>query len=185
MPSTSTRSLLGSATVRAKIIAVWGVGWVIWLLGRAVVRLTPIAIAPWQDESMNATHKALYIAWLLFNGYAEGYRAFQKKFAPRVVSRAVYLAHHPTPLRLVLALPFCMSLFHAKRRQRIVSWTFIAVLILVIVAVRALPQPWRGIIDGGVVFGLGWGVLVLTWLLAKYLLTGQAPPTTDLPEPHD
>ena len=174
--------LLVSATVREKLITTWGVGWVVWLLGHAIVRLTPIAAEPWLDGSLTAAQKTLFIGWLGFNGYAEGYKAFQKKFAPRVISRAVHLGQHPTPFRLLLALPFCMSLFYAQRRQRIVSWTFIVVLIAVIVAVRALPQPWRGIIDGGVVLGLGWGVCVLVWLMAKYLITGESPPSVDLPD---
>ena len=167
--------------MRRKLIAAWGVGWVLWLLGRAVWKLTPLALEPWTQNLMSSGQKWLYLGWLVLNAYAEGYRGFQKRFSPRVVSRAAYLGQNPTPLRVVLALPFCMSLFHATRRQRWVSWIFIVVLVAVIIAVRALPQPWRGIIDGGVVIGLGWGMLVIVWLFARYLVTGLAPEATDLP----
>jgi hypothetical protein len=74
-----------------------------------------------------------------------------------------------------------MSLFHSSRRQMTVSWSFIAGLILLIWWVRSLPQPWRGIIDGGVVLGLLWGLGVIWALFARYLLGHRIPPPADLP----
>ena len=47
--------------------------------------------------------------------------------------------------------------------------------------VRSLPQPWRGIIDGGVVLGLIWGLGVIWWLFARYLAGAEVPPPNDLP----
>lgn len=164
-----------------KLVAAWGVAWVSLLLGRAIWRLTPWALEPWANGSMTTGHKALYVAWIVANAYLEGYRGFQLRFSPRVVSRAVYLGKHPRPLWVALALPFCMSLFHSTRRQMTVSWVFIGALILVIWWVRSLPQPWRGIIDGGVVVGLVWGLLVIWALFARYLLGQRTPPPSDLP----
>ena len=85
------------------------------------------------------------------------------------------------PLWVILALPFCISLFHSTRRQKIVSWVFIGALILLIWWVRTLPQPWRGIIDGGVVLGLLWGLGVIWWLFVRYLIGAEIPPPGDLP----
>ncbi|MGD8606482.1 MAG: hypothetical protein PVH21_04270 [Myxococcales bacterium] len=164
-----------------KLVAAWGVTWVSLLLGRAVWRLTPIAIEPWAEGSMNVGQQALYVGWVVANAYLEGYRAFQLKFCPRVVSRAIYLGRNPRPLWVVLALPFCMSLFHSTRRQMTVSWSFIGVLILVIWWVRTLPQPWRGIIDGGVVVGLVWGIGVIWWLFLRHLSGVELAPAGDLP----
>lgn len=164
-----------------KLVATWGVAWVALLLGRAVWRLTPVAIEPWAHGLMNAGQQAIYLAWVVANAYLEGYRAFQLRFSPRVVARAVYLGRHPKPLWVVLALPFCMSLFHSTRRQMTISWSFIGALILVIWWVRSLPQPWRGIIDGGVVVGLIWGIGVILWLLVRYLLGAPMAPPGDLP----
>ncbi len=164
----------------SKLIATFGVLLVLLLLGQALYRLTPLAIEPWRDGSMSTWQKVVYVLFALFNAYAEGYRGFHKRFSPRVVARAFHLGQTKTPLHVVLALPFCMSLFHSTKRQKIVSWTFVIVIVAVIVAVRQLAQPWRGIIDGGVVVGLALGALsvVYFWLRG---LAGTPPPATDLP----
>ncbi len=164
-----------------KLVAAWGIAWVSLLLGRAIWRLTPWALEPWTEDLMTTGQKGIYVVWLVANAYLEGYRGFQLRFSPRVVSRAVYLGENPRPLWLILALPFCMSLFHSTRRQMTVSWVFIGALILLIWWVRSLPQPWRGIIDGGVVLGLAWGQLVIWGLFARYLLGHPVAPPNDLP----
>ncbi len=184
-PPTASAALPRTASpvsFRERLIATWGVLNVALLLGQALVRLTPLALEPLRGEGLSPALMALYVGWVVFNAYAEGWRGFHLKFAPRVVARAFHLGRHPRPLWLILALPFCMSLFHATRRQRIVSWVLILVLTSVILAVRALPQPWRGIIDGGVVVGLGLGLasVLYYWLRG---LAGAPPPVSDLPEP--
>jgi len=166
---------------REKLIAAWGVAWVSLLLGRAIWRLTPHAVEPWTTDMMTLGQQGIYVGWIVLNAYLEGYRGFQLRFSPRVVARAAYLGRHPKPLWVVLALPFCMSLFHANRKQLTVSWVFIAMLVVVIWWVRTLPQPWRGIIDGGVVFGLVWGLIVIWWLFVRYLTGEKVPPPNDLP----
>ena len=160
---------------RRKWIALWGLAWVTLLLARAIWRLTPLALEPWLQAQMSFGQQGLYIAWLLFNAYAEGYRGFQLRFCPRVVARAQRLAEQPTPLRFVLALPYCMSLFADTRRQTIVSWILVVSIVSLVIAVRALPQPWRGIIDGGVVVGLLWGVMALWWIAWRRLFGGGEP----------
>ena len=147
----------------ASLIATWGVASVLALLGQALWRLTPLALEPWRNGSMSTLQQVLYVLWVAIMAYSEGYRGFQKKFSPRVVARAFYLGRHPTPLRVLFALPFCMSFFHSTRRQRIVSYTFVTLIALLVVAVRHLPQPWRGIVDGGVVVGLAWGAVAIEW----------------------
>ncbi|MBW2224613.1 MAG: hypothetical protein JRF54_10435 [Deltaproteobacteria bacterium] len=158
-----------------KLIATWGIVWVSLLLGRAIWRLTPYAVDVWTEDLMTAGEKWLFVGWLGANAYLEGYRGFQLRFSPRVVSRAVY------PLWVILALPFCISLFHSTRRQKTVSWIFIGALVLLIWWVRSLPQPWRGIVDGGVVLGLLWGLAVIWWLFVRYLMGAKIPPPNDLP----
>jgi hypothetical protein len=93
--------------------------------------------------------------------YAEGYRGFQKAFSPRVAARALYLKKNPCLLHVLLAPFFCMGFFHASRRRKITSFSVTSGIIVLILLVRLLPQPWRGIIDAGVVVGLAWGLISL------------------------
>ena len=164
----------------ASLIATWGVVCVLALVGQALWRLTPLALEPWRDGSLTPLQQALYLGWVAVMAYSEGYRGFQKKFSPRVVARAFYLGRHPTPLRVLLALPFCMSFFHSTRRQKIVRYTFVTLIALLVVAVRRLPQPWRGIVDGGVVVGLAWGAVAILVFYVRGL-RGEPSPVPDLP----
>jgi hypothetical protein len=154
---------------------------VLLLLGQALYRLLPLALEPLLDGSMSALQWALYLGWVVFNAYAEGYRGFQRSFSPRVVARAIHLAHHPRPSHVLLAPLFCMALFHAKRKNLILAWGLTSAIVVVIVAVRQLPQPWRGIVDGGVVVGLVWGALSLAWLLGRVWLQNEVPEHDSLP----
>jgi hypothetical protein len=169
------RSTLGT------IAAIWGVTGVLVLLGNAVVRLTLVALEP-IGTGMAAWQWALYGASILFNGYSEGYRAMQQQFAPRVVARAAHLARDPRPLHVALAPLFCMGLFHSTRRRMITSWLLVVGIVAIVVLVRQLDQPYRGIIDAGVVVGLAWGILVILVLAAR--AASGAPPraSPELPD---
>jgi uncharacterized membrane protein len=68
-----------------------------------------------------------------------------------------------------------MGLFHATRRTKIVSWTLLVVVVSLVALMRRLAQPWRGIIDAGVVVGLAIGVVSLCWLFVQAVLTGRDP----------
>lgn len=168
--------------MKAKLIASVGIAWITFLLVRPIYRLSGLALQPWLDGTLTTPLKALWIVWFAANGYFEGYRGFQRRFSPRVVGRAVYLGDNPTFLRVLFALPFCLSLFHAKRAQLIFRWSFITVLYTVIYLVKFVPQPWRGILDGGVVVGLAWGLVAVWYFFARYLLDLDHPVATDLPE---
>ena len=159
----------------------WGVACVLALLGNALYRLAPLAIEPLRAGTLTGLQLGLYGSWVLIMAYSEGYRGFHKRFSPRVVARAYHLGQERKPLWLVLALPFCMSLFHTTRRQRIVSTVFLVGIVAVVIAVRQLSQPWRGIVDGGVVVGLGLGAasILYFYMLA---LSGRVPAEAALPE---
>ena len=60
------------------------------LLGSAVYRLTPIALDA-LSSPLEWRHWTVLAAVLFFMAYAEGYRAFQLGFSPRVAARARYL----------------------------------------------------------------------------------------------
>ena len=95
----------------------------------------------------------------VFMAYSEGYRGFHMSFAPRVVARARELSKSPRLLAVLLAPFFCAGYFGMEwKRQRIVYGLTVGIILLVIL-VRELPQPWRGIVDAGVVVGLSLGIL--------------------------
>lgn len=171
----------GVPSARVILIASWGALGVVALLVQAVSRLTPLALEPWQDGSMSGWQMALYVGWVGLNAYLEGYRGFQKRFCPRVVGRALWLGSHPRPLHVLLAPLFSMALFHASRRQLAGSWGLVLGIAAIVVAVRLLPQPWRGIVDGGVVVGLGWGIVALLVQYGRALATGRWPDAQGLP----
>lgn len=175
MPSPPSRSPLGL------LAQVWGVVGVVGLLGSAVVRLTPYAVEALQSPLTGLQWAAL-VAYVAFMAHAEGYKGFQKQFSPRVVVRARWLRDHATPLQALLAPAFCMGLFHATRKRLIVSWAITLMVVVLVVLVKLLDQPWRGIVDAGVVVGLGWGLIAMAaWQVAQWRgRTLPVPP--DVPE---
>jgi len=167
----------------ARCGAFWGLAGVVLLLGSAVYRLTPLAVEafsyPWSWY-----HWLSFLLILLFMAYAEGYRAFQQAFSPRVAARARYLRDHPNLLHTLLAPLFCMAYFHAPRRRQITSLSVTAGIIILVVLVRFLSQPWRGIIDGGVVVGLAWGLVSLAIFGYQAFTAEDFPYSPEVPEHH-
>jgi hypothetical protein len=141
--------------------AVWGLLGAAALLLNAVVRLAPVAVEAFAGYRLDAWQWLLTLGGVAFMGYFEGYRGFQQGFSPRVVVRALHLARNPRPLHVVLAPLFCMGLIHASRRRLTASWVLLAGIVVLVLLVRGVPQPYRGIIDVGVVFGLAWGLVAL------------------------
>lgn len=162
--------------------ALWGVFGFCALLAQAVVRLTPLALEPVQAGTLTSVHWVLYIGCLAFMGYTEGYRGFQRAVAPRVVARAVALGEQPTLLRGLLAPAFCMALFHAPARRVLTSWLVYAGIVVMVVLVRQIPQPLRGIIDAGVVFGLAWGIVSIALLWLRTIAGKSLYASPELPE---
>lgn len=169
--------------VTGLMILAWGIGGVIGLLGNAVLRLWPLASAPLRDGSLTPALWAGYLLWIAFMAYTEGYRGFHRAFAPRVVVRGLWLARSPRPHLVVLAPIVCMGLIHATRKRMIVSWTILLGVVGLVLAVRGLPQPWRGIIDGGVVVGLALGTASILYHLARAF--AGAPPALPADVPGD
>lgn len=163
-----------------QLIAAWGVFGVCALLGQALWRLTPIALDA-IESGLTTLQWAVLGVWVVAMAHSEGYKGFHQRFSPRVVARAHALASEPRPLFVALAPLFCMSLFHASRRGLLVARCVLGGVIVLIVLVRMLDQPWRGIVDAGVVVGLGIGTASLLYFYIRSL-TGKEPPIEpDLP----
>jgi hypothetical protein len=160
--------------VRQVLVASWGVLGVLGLLGQASFRLGGRALEALESD-LSGPQLATLVAWTVFNLYAEGYRAFQKRFSPRVVVRAFHLARFPQPLHVTLAPFYCMALLHAAKRERIVAWSTVVMIMGFILLLRHIPQPWRGIVDAGVVAALLWGAGAILVLFGRALRTGIVP----------
>ncbi len=165
----------------ARFGAYWGLAGVILLLGSAIYRLSRLAVDALSYDFLWYHWFALVII-VFFMAYVEGYRAFQQAFSPRVAARARYLRDHPNMLHSVLAPLFCMAYFHANRRRQITSLSVTAGIIVLVILVRFLEQPWRGIIDGGVVVGLAWGLVSLAVFGYQALTEDRFPYAPEVPE---
>jgi hypothetical protein len=166
--------------VPLRAASVWGIAGVVLVLGDAVYRLLPIALEL-KDHALSVVESVMLVGWLAVTSYAEGYRGFQKQFAPRVVARALHLGAHPRPLHVALAPLYCMGLFHATRRRLVTSWVLTLAIIALVLLVRELAQPWRGIVDTGVVVGLTWGVCAIGVFTVLALRGDPMPVPPDVP----
>lgn len=118
-----------------------------------------------ESAPMSQVHWLALVFSVIYMAYAEGYKGFHLGFAPRVVVRARYLAANPRPLHVLLAPLFCMGYIYATRKRQILSFALTTMIICFVLIARSMPQPWRGIVDAGVVVGLGLGVLSIAYFL--------------------
>ena len=142
----------------------WGIGGVVLLLIFAIFRLAPMALEL-ESLPMTLLHWSALAFSVIYMAYAEGYKGFHLGFAPRVVVRARYLAANPRPLHVLLAPLFCMGYIYATRKRQILSFALTAMIVCFVLVARMMPQPWRGILDAGVVVGLSLGVLSIAYFL--------------------
>ena len=149
---------VGQKSLAGSIAAVWAVVGFSLILLDAIIRLAGIAAQSF-DETLSFMHWAVLLLVVVTMAYAEGYRGFQKSFSPRTAARAYYVYRHPEPLAVLLAPLFAMGFFRATRGPLMFAWIGTALIVLLIIALQATPQPWRGIIDVGVVVGLSWGLV--------------------------
>lgn len=151
------------------------------LLGSAIYRLTPMTISAF-------SYHWFWYHWLSFAlialilAYVKGYRALQRSFSPRVAARARYLKAHPNIVRVIFAPLFCMGFFHAPKKRQVMTISVTVGVVTLIILVRLLQQPWRGIIDGGVVVGLIWGFVSLCFFSFQALLSERFDYPHEIPD---
>ncbi|MDX1568873.1 MAG: hypothetical protein R3200_00190 [Xanthomonadales bacterium] len=161
------------ASLRAAA-GLWAVAGFSLLLIAAIERLLPHALDA-LSMPLGLHHLALLAANLLFMLYSEGYRGFQRSFSPRFAARVADLRRNGDLLRGVLAPFYCMGYFGAGRRQTIVTWSLTTLIVLLVITFRLIPQPWRGVLDAGVVAGLIYGLLA-TWYWTALLWNTREEP---------
>jgi hypothetical protein len=168
-------------TVLGTIGAIWGLAGVLLLLASATLRLAPLARDAFSYQ-FSWLHWTSLVVIVLGMAYMEGYKGFQQAFSPRTAARARYLRQNPRIVHVVLAPFFCMGYFHATRRRQITSIALTSGIIVLIILVHFVEQPWRGIIDAGVVVGLAWGIVSLLIFGIKALGGDSYPYAPEVPE---
>ncbi len=166
---------------RELVVVGWALLGVALLLTQALLRLTPVALEPISTGVLSPLQIAIYALWVAICGYSEGYRAFHRAWSPRVVARAWSIAGRPRPLLVVLAPIVAMGLFHATRRRLVISWSATSAIVAAILLLRYVPQPYRGIVDGGVVVGLALGLLSLVVHFARSVRGNPPEVPSDMP----
>jgi len=151
------------------IAVLWGLTGITYVFAAAIIRLTPYA-----QESLGSDLSlfqwALLLLWCAYMIITEGYAGFQKRLAPRVASRLIHLLDKPKLVDMILAPLFCMGYFRAPKKRLIVTWTVTVGIVLLVVLVRHLSQPWRGIVDLGVVLGLTYGLVTIYYCFVRALV---------------
>jgi hypothetical protein len=162
------------------VAVIWAiVGWA-GVLAFAIGRLSVMAMEALARD-LTVPQLALLVANTAVLAWAEGYRGFQLRFSPRAAARVLYLRRHATTVTTLLAPFFCVGFFGATPRVLRITWIGTALILLAVVLVQGLPQPWRGIVDAGVVLGLAWGLVSFLVMSRQALAGGRYPVAPGVP----
>jgi hypothetical protein len=152
----------------------WGAGGLAIVLLDAIARLSGIAMRA-MDDGLSAFQWVSLVIVVVLMAYLEGYQGFQKSFSPRSAARTYYLYRNPDLLTVVFAPLFVMGFFRATRGPLLFAWVGTCLIVLLIVILQLSAQPWRGIVDAGVVVGLSWGLGSFLVELWQVFTTGIYP----------
>jgi len=160
--------------------ALWGLGGLTVIFLFAILRLYPYVIEALSFQ-FHWYHWLALVLNILFMAYSEGYRGFQKGFSPRVAARARHLLTNPSVLPIVFSPFFCASYFHSSLRRKFSILLVTLCIVGLVMVVSRLAQPWRGIVDAGVMVGLGWGILTIFYYGFLALTAKEFEFSADLP----
>ena len=93
--------------------------------------------------------------------YGEGVRALARRWVPGVLARTRELGPASRAIDRVLAPLYVMSLTGAPARVLARAWIGVALIVAAVLIVRALPEPWRGIVDLSVATALLVGLVAI------------------------
>jgi hypothetical protein len=141
------------------------------LLGFAIFRLATPATETF-SHPLRLYHWLVLAVVLVFFTYLKGYRAFQRRLSRRVVERALSLKDDPGIARVILAPAYCMGFFGVDSRMQRAMVGLTAGMICFVFIIRLIPQPWRGIVDLGLVLAFAWGFTATLVRVLKYAAGG-------------
>lgn len=150
------------------LFVLWAVVPVLLLLSSAIYRLGIHAVVAVSDSLTPLQWCALVFS-VIYMLHAEGYKGFYKAFAPRFAARVRHVRDSGSTLQRVLAPVFCFGFFGATRRRLLTTYLLTTMIVCMVLLVSQVAQPWRGIIDAGVVAGLIVGVMSMLYFLAQAL----------------
>jgi hypothetical protein len=172
----------GKASALGIVAAGYGLAGQLALLLFAAVQLSRAALRGLATEDRGLAW-ALAAASVAALSYLQGYRGFQRRYSPLVAGRAAFLARSPRPWHVAAAPLYVCGLVHATRRRRRSTALLYAIMPLLALAVRRLPEPGRAAVELGVACGLLWGAIAMVVFTVRSLL-GRPPATAlDLPSP--
>jgi hypothetical protein len=159
---------------KINIVVYLGVGWAVigltLIFVSAMVRLVPHAIEA-LGAGLSFGSWIILLVWCAFMLFTEGYKGFQKQFSPRFAARALYLLNNPRPAYLLLAPLFCAGFICTTSKRKLSVLLLSLGIVLLVVGVRHIAQPWRGIIDIGVIIGLLYGLVTIYYLTIRAVIT--------------
>ena len=163
----------------------WGIIGVLAILLFAIVRLS-LRVVDMLSYPLNLWQWLGLILFALYMAYAEGYKGFHLNFAPRVITRARIFRESnsfKSSLYVILAPLLCMGYIHSTKKRKLISLLLTSAIIILVLLVSRLPQPWRGIVDVGVVLGLFLGVSSIVYFWTQSIKEGWVSPVpADFPE---
>ncbi|HEY8209205.1 MAG TPA: hypothetical protein VIG99_17065 [Myxococcaceae bacterium] len=150
-------------------------GWSILAIGlafaEAIARLGARALAGVRGGLSPAEWVALAASVLLFTWF-EGYRSLHRRWVPAAVRRAFEVAARSAGVLGWLAAPLkALGLLGGTRRELVRAWVGVGMITLAVFLVRALPMPWRAIVDAGVSSAL---LLGLCSLVIRFIAAAKA-----------
>ncbi len=99
--------------------------------------------------------------------YGEGVRALARRWVPQMDRRARELGPAAALRHKLMAPLYAMSLVGASPRTLVRAWVGVVLIVAAVFIVRALPEPWRGIVDLSVAIALTIGFARIVLELRK------------------
>jgi len=162
------------------IASTWGLLGFTLLIASAIVRLSRY-IVDLAHHSLSISQWLFMIGFAVFMFYAEGYKGFHLKLSPRFAARAHALRKQPKMIPFLLAPFFCVGYFSATNKRMIASYLLTLMIIGFVLIVSRFSQPWRGMVDFGVVLGLVVGLISIWYWWIRVNVGGDRNQDPEFP----